>query len=229
MRTIFGALFVLVVLAVLFLFSGFYNVAAVQPHSPATRWLLATIRDQSVARHSQTIQPPSLSDSQLVQAGFREYHAMCFGCHSAPGHELSEIAQGLNPPPPKLDADEIQAYSDAELYWVVKNGVRMTGMPAFGPTHEEKELWSIVAFLRQLPGTTPQEYKAMVEAAGLGESGEPAQHHEHGHGPAEGAEGQHAHEHEHELGTEMEEGTHHHHTPEHEHGLGEETDEENED
>ncbi|HEV8713682.1 MAG TPA: cytochrome c [Candidatus Binatia bacterium] len=221
MRTIFGALlilFILVVLATLFLFSGLYNVAAVQPHSAVANWLLATIRDQSIAKHSQTIRPPSLSDPQLMQAGFREYHAMCFTCHSAPGHELTEIGQGLNPPPPKLDADEIQAYSDAELYWIVKNGVRMTGMPAFGPTHEEKELWSIVAFVRRLSKLRPEEYNAMVETAGLGAGGEPAHHHEHGHGPAEGAEGPHAHEH--ELGTETEEGTHHH-THEHGHGPGE--------
>jgi len=227
MRTIFRSLFVLlvlVVLATLFFFSGLYDVAAVRPHSSATSWLLATIRDRSVARHSRTIQPPALSDAQLAQAGFREYHEMCFGCHSAPGHELSEDAKGLNPAPPKLDADEIQADSDAELYWVGKNGARMTGMPAFGPTHEDKELGSIVAFVRRLPKLRPEEYNAMVETAGLGESGEPAHHHEHGHGPAEGAEGQQAHEH--EPGPGMEEGTHHH---THEHGPGEETGEEEED
>ncbi len=204
MRILFSTLFVLLVLialAVLFLFSGFYNVAAVQPHSPFTRWLLATLRDQSVAKHSQIIQPPSLTDPQLAQAGFHEYHAMCFSCHNAPGDELSELAQGLNPPPPKLDADEVQVRSDAELYWIIQNGIRMTGMPAFGPTHKEETLWSIVAFLRRLPNLTPQEYKAMVEATSLQEgTGE----HAHSHAPArrpnqeaEEEEHHHAHEHEH--------------------------------
>jgi len=124
---------------------------------------------------------------------------MCFGCHGAPGHELSEIAQGLNPKPPKLDAEDVQAGSDAELYWVVKNGLRMTGMPAFGPTHEDKELWSIVAFLRRLPKLKPQEYDAMVEAAGL-QKGEEEHEHHHAHEPGLGEEEegtQPPHEHEH--------------------------------
>jgi len=203
MRILSSTLFVLLILialAVLFLFSGLYNVAAVQPHSPFVHWLLATMRDQSVARHSQTIQLSSLTDPQLAQAGFREYHAMCFSCHSAPGDELTEIAQGLNPAPPKLDAEEVQARSDAELFWIVKNGIRMTGMPAFGPTHKEETLWSIVAFLRRLPKMTPQEYKAMVEAAGLQEE---AGEHAHSHAPArkppqrEEEAHQHPHEHEH--------------------------------
>jgi mono/diheme cytochrome c family protein len=202
MRILFSTLLVLLILialAVLFLFSGLYNVAAVQPHSPFIHWLLATMRDQSVAKHSQTIQSPSLSDPQLAQAGFREYHAMCFSCHSAPGDELSELAQGLNPPPPKLDAEEVQVRSDAELYWIIKNGIRMTGMPAFGPTHKEETLWSIVAFLRRLPNLTPQEYKAMVEAAGLQEgAGEQAHSHAPARRPTQEEEERHQRPHEHE-------------------------------
>jgi len=201
--TLFVLLVVLATLVVLFVFSGTYNVAAVEPDSAVVSWLLATIRDQSVAKRSKEITPPPLTDPKLAQAGLREYHSMCFGCHAAPGHELSEIAQGLNPKPPKLDAEDVQAGSDAELYWVVKNGLRMTGMPAFGPTHEDKELWSIVAFLRRLPKLKPQEYDAMVEAAGLQKGEEEHEHH---------------HAHEHGLGEE-EEGTQP--PPEHEHGPNE--------
>jgi mono/diheme cytochrome c family protein len=97
MRTLFSTLLVflvLIALAVLFIFSGTYNVAAVARHSTLVNWLLATARDQSIAKHSQGIQPPPLTDPQLVQAGFREYHAMCFSCHSAPGHELSRLPRG---------------------------------------------------------------------------------------------------------------------------------------
>lgn len=187
MRAFFGAIFILLVLvflAALFVFSGRYNIAAVEPHSTAERWLFATVRDQSVTSHSQVIQPPSLADPARVQAGFHEYHEMCFTCHGAPGHKPSEIGQGLNPDPPKLDAEAVQARTDAALFWIVKNGLRMTGMPAFGPTHDEETLWSIVAFLRKLPEIKPQEYNAMVETAGAQEGGG------HGHSHADG----HAHE-----------------------------------
>jgi len=111
---------------------------------------------------------------------------MCFSCHGAPGHKPSEIGRGLNPKPPQLDAEEIQGRSDAELYWIIKNGVRMTGMPAFGPTHEEKELWSIIAFLRRLPEMDAKAYDAMVEAAGLQEGGQMHAHtYERGRGDEE--------------------------------------------
>lgn len=179
---------VLVVAAGLFIWSGAFNIAATKPHYVVTRWLLATVREQSIAAHSEKIEPPPLTDSNLVQAGFRYYHAMCVMCHGAPGRDPSEIRQGLNPPPPKLDAEELQArYSDAQLYWIVKNGIRMTGMPAFGPTHTEEELWSIVAFLRRLPKVKPAEYGAMVEAAGLQDAAGPAHGHvqAHAHGSTE--------------------------------------------
>jgi mono/diheme cytochrome c family protein len=173
-----------VVLVVLFVVSGTYNVAAVEPHSAVVSQLFATLRDQSIAKHSQDIQPPPLTDPALVQSGLREYHSMCFSCHGAPGHKPSEIGRGLNPKPPQLDAEEIQRRSDAEFYWIIKNGLRMTGMPAFGPTHEEKELWSIVAFLRQLPEIDAKAYDAMVEAAGL-QGGGQMHAHVHGHGNEE--------------------------------------------
>jgi mono/diheme cytochrome c family protein len=133
----------------------------------------------------------------LVHTGFRHYHSMCVMCHGAPGRDPSEVGQGLNPQPPPLDADQVQTqYSDAELYWIIKHGVRMTGMPAFGPTHTEKDLWALVAFVRTLPQITPDEYTAMAQTAADGhgvttESGHP---HTHSHQSQPGSEkGQHTH------------------------------------
>ena len=163
MRVFFGAFLVLLIFIVLWMISGTYNVAAVEPHSEAMNWLLATVRDRSVANHSQQIHPPSLQDQALVQAGLQEYHSMCFTCHAAPGHEASAIGKGLNPKPPKLEARGTQARSDAELYWIIKNGIRMTGMPAFGPTHNEKELWAIVAFIRRLPEMQAEDYRVVTK------------------------------------------------------------------
>ncbi|HJU05301.1 MAG TPA: cytochrome c [Nitrospiraceae bacterium] len=110
---------------------------------------------------------PVLNDPQRIEAGLRSYHAMCKTCHSAPGRQPSTIQQGLNPKPPKLDSERVQNRRDEELYWVIKNGIRMTGMPAFGKTHQDEALWSIVAFVRQLPHLQGKDYAAMVQAAGL--------------------------------------------------------------
>lgn len=224
MRAFFRAIFILlllVILAALFIFSGRYNIAAVEPHSTAERWLFATVRDQSVTSHSQVIQPPSsLTDPARIQAGFHEYQEMCFTCHGAPGRKPSEIGQGLNPEPPKLDAEAVQARSDAQLFWIVKNGLRMTGMPAFGPTHDEETLWSIVAFLRKLPEIKPQEYSAMVETAGLQEEAGHGHSHVSGQTPEPAKETKKAPSNPHDQGSDKEAGEKTPHTHEHGHTHG---------
>jgi mono/diheme cytochrome c family protein len=89
------------------------------------------------------------------------YKEMCVFCHGAPGVDASEAGEGLNPPAPDLTLAKIQKRSDGELFWILQNGIRMTGMPGFGPTHKDEELWKIVAFLRHLPELTPDEEKAL--------------------------------------------------------------------
>jgi mono/diheme cytochrome c family protein len=99
-------------------------------------------------------------------------------CHGAPGVEESEFGQGLNPPAPDLTLPVIQKMSDGELFWIVSNGIRMTGMPAFSPTHKPEEVWKIVSFVRHLPELTDEEQKALGagtdEKAHHGEAGSEA-------------------------------------------------------
>jgi mono/diheme cytochrome c family protein len=177
---IFSALLIIFILLVVaiaaFLWSGSYNVAAIVPHWDITHWVLGKVRDQSIAAHSRGIIIPSLKDSKLFDIGFKNYHAMCRGCHSAPGDPRTEIAKGLNPSPPDFASKDVKMRSEAQLYWIVKNGIKMTGMPAFGPTHSEEELWGIVAFLKRLPGLRPEEYKTMVKSAGLNKEKEDHHH-----------------------------------------------------
>ena len=141
-----------------FVWLGRYNVAASVPHWKITHWFLGKVRDRSISAHSKGIIVPSLKDPKLLDIGFKNYHAMCRVCHGTPGSSPNEIAQGLNPSPPDLPSKSIEMRNDAELYWVIKNGIKMTGMPAFGPTHSEDELWGIVTFLRRLPKLKPEEY-----------------------------------------------------------------------
>lgn len=89
---------------------------------------------------------------------------MCRTCHSAPGRQPSTIQQGLNPKPPKLDSERVQKRTDGALYWIIKNGIRVTGMPAFGKTHTDEAIWSLLAFVRQLPQLHGPDYEAMLKA-----------------------------------------------------------------
>ncbi len=170
-------------------YSGLIDVGATNPHHPFTRWLLETTMDRSVRVHARGIETPPLEDPRLVMDGFRHYREMCVGCHLAPGITSSEIHKGLMPEAPVLQ-ETVEEWTPAELFWVVKNGVKMTGMPAWGATHGNKEIWAIVAFLEKLPQMTAEQYREMDKAAGPDEGEEhgdhppDAEHHEHDSGPA---------------------------------------------
>lgn len=144
---------------------GLPDVAATTPHWSVTEWVLATAMERSVRRRARAISMPGdLDDPARIRAGASAYDDMCAACHGAPGAAVDAAAEGLLPRPPELD-EEAAEWSAAELFWITKHGVRMTGMPAFGPTHSDREIWDIVAFLRELPGTSASEYRSLVARA----------------------------------------------------------------
>jgi mono/diheme cytochrome c family protein len=127
-------------------------------------WLLETARDRSIeVRAKGIIAPGDLSDPKRVQLGAGHYAAMCGPCHLAPGMKRTEIARGLYPRAPELRHGT--DLSPAEEFWVVKHGLKMTGMPAWGVTHSDEQLWDVVAFLQKLPELTPEQYQSMVKSA----------------------------------------------------------------
>jgi mono/diheme cytochrome c family protein len=161
-----GILAALVFVPLLLLYSGLYDVSAANPDAGWLQRSLEIARERSVHRRARTLQVPDLSNPRLVREGLVHYHFMCVTCHGSPGIPASEIGQGLSPYPPELANETLRA-SDAEVFWVIKNGIRMTGMPAFGLTHDDEDLWAIVAFLKTLPRLSQQEYHAMAEKAGV--------------------------------------------------------------
>jgi mono/diheme cytochrome c family protein len=171
---------VLVIAAVCaYLYLGYYDVSATKPHWDITEGILEEVREQSVAYHSKTVGPAPPQTPEVLQVGIRHFHEMCRLCHGAPDHPPEEFAKGLNPQPPALGTEDAQDLNDAEMFWIVKNGIKMTGMPAFGPTHKDQEIWGIVMFVRRLPSVTGDEYKKLLETAGVRE--EAGHHHEHEH------------------------------------------------
>ena len=150
----------LALLTLLFIFSGIFNPGALKPHRHFTLWAINTTKDISIEKRAKKISVPYLDDTTMIQTGFSHYNEMCVVCHSAPGMEESEIAKGLYP-----HAPHIYRYASKmdpkEIFWVVKNGIKMTGMPAFGPTHDDQKIWAITSFIKnKLGNMTPEEYKA---------------------------------------------------------------------
>lgn len=154
----------------LFIYSGYYNIAAAEPRLTVVEWVFETTRNRSVRHHADKAPPPPEREEDDFREGFRHYDEMCVICHSAPGVEQSEISEGQNPEPPEL-AKEVPGWSRKELFWIVKNGFKMTGMPAFGLTYSDRELGNIVGFITRLPNITPQEYKKLREDLGREKSG----------------------------------------------------------
>jgi mono/diheme cytochrome c family protein len=157
--------------------SGAFNVAATQDNPAWVDWIIGTTRENSIeARVGDIHVPGNLNDPKKIAMGAKHYAAMCAVCHLAPGQKMSETRKGLNPRPPNLP--RIAKYLEPnEAYWIVKNGIRMTAMPAWGPTHSEEDLWDIVAFLKALPEMSPERYQVLSAGA------EQMEEHEHEHAP----------------------------------------------
>ncbi len=109
---------------------------------------------------------PFADDPSALASGMAHYRENCVLCHGAPDVKPAELAVGLNPQAPKLETADAQSLSDGKLFWIIKHGVRMTGMPAFAETHTDEEIWHIVTFVRHLPKITNAEKETLRPAAG---------------------------------------------------------------
>ena len=156
---------------ILFIYSGYYNVSAAVQDPAMLRWVYETTMDNSVSRHAKAIEVPALDDSTMIRTGFAHFHEMCEICHGAPGVKTSELAKGLNPDAPDL-SESAEEMTAAELFWVTKNGVKMTGMPSWGKTHTDEKIWDMVAFMKTLPGMTAEDYRRLVRSTEMVENTE---------------------------------------------------------
>jgi mono/diheme cytochrome c family protein len=146
-----------------FIWSGFYDIAADQPHWALTEYAMDTVRDRSIRRRAAAIAVPPLDDASLVGMGAGNYDAMCAECHLKPGVEGTELGNGLFPAPPNLSRTRID--DAAAAFWTVKHGIKMTGMPAWGTSMDDKAIWGMVAFLRMLPGMSEADYRKLVASS----------------------------------------------------------------
>jgi len=159
-----GGLLAVIVAASVLVYMGAYNFAADIPHTQPVFWLLETARERSIAVRAAGVAVPSdLTDPKRIASGAGQYAEMCSACHLAPGMKRTEISRGLYPRAPELRRRSRS--TPAEDFWVVKHGIKMTGMPAWGVTHSDEILWDIVAFLRKLPELTPDQYQTLVKSA----------------------------------------------------------------
>ena len=158
--TVLITIIVMILVDVLFIYSGIFNPGATAQNGGLIEWALVTTKNNSIESRVKDVTLPDLSNPSLINEGFEHYDEMCVMCHGAPGVDRSEIAEGLNPSPPELyEAKDPDA---KEVFWAVKNGIKMTGMPSFGKTHSDDKITAITAFVTQkLPQMTAEDYQSL--------------------------------------------------------------------
>lgn len=166
----------LIVIFVIFIYSGWYNVSGMNKESGIMKWVFNTAKNNSVESRLDDISVPNLNDPKLIKEGFEHYNEMCASCHGAPGHSQSELSKGLNPPAPYL-VNYAKRMDPKRVFWVTKHGIKMTGMPAWGKTHSDDKIWAIVAFMKTLPTLSGEEYEKMENENGMMEEDHEDPHH----------------------------------------------------
>ncbi|MCQ4266705.1 cytochrome c [Pseudomonas stutzeri] len=177
------------------IYSGVFNVAADAPHSQVVERLLEIARERSIAVRSRSIDVPDLNDAALIRSGAGNYRAMCIGCHLAPGMSDTELSVSLYPAPRQLH--QFGTGGDpARAFWIIKHGIKASGMPAWGKSMSDPYIWGMVAFLERLPQLDVAQYRALVAQS---------EGHQHGGGEAD----MHDHSGQHSSHDAPTEGTHH--------------------
>lgn len=147
---------------------GLVTVSARGGHGPFLSWFLPYTRGNSVAAHAEGLKRPgyiNLDSPALLERGAGHFDDSCVNCHGAPGVEPGRFSMHMLPQPPRFAEDRaarIDERSNAELQWVVWNGIMASGMPAWPDHMREEEPWAMVAFLRALPDLSAEEYAELA-------------------------------------------------------------------
>ena len=163
-RIVIATLLLLAAAAALFVESGFYNIGADDHHTAMTLAIIEKLRDRSIEARARSIDARLVLDPRGIAAGAEHYAALCVGCHLAPGVTKSAVRAGLYPHPPNLAQQEVQ--DPQRAFWIIKHGIKMSAMPAWGKTLDDAAIWDVVSFVRSMPGMTPETYREISQHAG---------------------------------------------------------------
>jgi mono/diheme cytochrome c family protein len=144
-----------------FVGSGLYDIGADDQQTKLTVAMIEHLRERSIEARDRGLEIHTISDPARIAAGAQRYAALCVGCHLAPGVTKSEIRAGLYPHPPNLAQGDMQA--ERRAFWIIKHGIKMSAMPAWGKSLDDDAIWDIVAFVRKLPAMTQQTYQELAQ------------------------------------------------------------------
>lgn len=183
-KTFLTVLALILIAGVTFVYSGLFDPAADTPHSRPVYWVMENLRHRGIESRVSGIRVPDLTDPALIRSGAGNYDAMCARCHLKPGVTDSELHRGLYPQPPALATMAAMGSptSPDHAFWIIKHGIKSSGMPAWGKSMDDKAIWGMVAFLQELQRLTPEDYHEAVEHS-EGHHHADSHEHEHEHAP----------------------------------------------
>jgi cytochrome c553 len=144
--------------------SGIVPIKASAGHWAITEWLLQLGKRRSVATHSLGVPKLERPEPWLVLKGAGHYETGCRPCHGSPGSAPPAVVQAMLPPPPYLPP-LIEQWDSEELFYIVKHGIKLTGMPAWPSLRRDDEVYAMVAFLRAMPALDAAGYQRLVHGA----------------------------------------------------------------
>jgi mono/diheme cytochrome c family protein len=143
-----------------FLNSG---VSAKEQPGRVEEFIARRVRNMAIARRARSLTNPVEYSGEVMANGRAHFADHCAICHANDGSGKTPIGSGLWPKAPDMRLAQTQNLSDGELFWIIENGVRFTGMPAWSTGTEDGETasWHLVHFIRRLPKLTPEELEEM--------------------------------------------------------------------
>lgn len=150
--------------------SGAYNIAATEKHWAITEKMIAWVRESSIKARAEELEVPAFEEADMLAKGFKHYNDMCTECHLSPGKQPTELARGLYPQAPIFHEralvinEEDKLFLLKKYFWVIKHGIKMTAMPAWGHTHDDESIWAMASFVHKLHGMTAEQYAALVDS-----------------------------------------------------------------
>ncbi len=181
-----GFIILLVVAGFIFIWTGLFNIAATEKHWGITNSVLELVRERSIRANAPKIDVPDLADAERIRRGAANFDAMCAQCHLAPGMDTSELHEGLYPQPPVLYKTVNEELQPHETFWVIKHGLKLTGMPAWGNYNSDEQIWDMIAVIKAMQkGMSAEKYQELVASgehthAKGGGHGDTAPEHHHG-------------------------------------------------
>lgn len=143
------------------IWAGLYSVAASRGHWPGFEIILKFAMRSSVRTHALLIEVPPIDQPERLRRGAGHFQQGCAPCHGSPTGPSMLVVRSTLPPPSDLK-DLVPTWKTKELFWIVKNGLKYTGMPAWPAQQRDDEVWDVVAFLRELPTMSAGRYRELA-------------------------------------------------------------------